>query len=252
MTDVNKQIDKLMKLADDLTITAPHMREKALTEIRTKLKAALMQGEPVAQIPDDFWTHKESWRAALVKAQTAEVTESDKLYWQHELRAFDQAYQELENTQFTVPPTPVQSEPNPYWSDAKAICNLPAKYKLSEDGLSVTDTSTNLTWMQKGSGSLMTEEETHKFVEAQNKAAFAGFTDWRLPTVHELFSLVDTSKHNPAINPVFNCESRPYWTASQYPLLPAYAWFVHFSYGGIGAGDKTYDGYFVRLVRSKQ
>lgn len=125
------------------------------------------------------------------------------------------------------------------------------KYKLSEDGLSVTDTSTNLTWMQKGSESLMAEEEAHKFIEAQNKAAFAGFTDWRLPTVHELFSLVDTSKHNPAINPVFNCESRCYWTASQYAPYPAYAWIVNFNYGYTGA-DYKHGNYFVRLVRSKQ
>lgn len=51
-------------------------------------------------IPDDFFTHKHSWRAALEFARdnSAFKTEDsdDRAYWEHELRAFDRAYAELE------------------------------------------------------------------------------------------------------------------------------------------------------------
>lgn len=45
-------------------------------------------------LPDDFHTHKLSWRSAIdTLRKTAQ--DPDKGYWAHELRAFDRAYEEL-------------------------------------------------------------------------------------------------------------------------------------------------------------
>ena len=47
-------------------------------------------------VPDDFFSHKDAWRNAIVHAVDSTVVPEDKSYWQHELNAFDRAYKELE------------------------------------------------------------------------------------------------------------------------------------------------------------
>ena len=60
-------------------------------------------------LPDDFISHKDSWRSALVIAQEhAEQNGTDmddKAYWAHEMAAFDRAYSELKAG---ASPQPVQ------------------------------------------------------------------------------------------------------------------------------------------------
>jgi hypothetical protein len=49
-------------------------------------------------IPNNFRTHKESWREAIYAALNAaqgEGNSEDARYWEHELRAFDRAHEEL-------------------------------------------------------------------------------------------------------------------------------------------------------------
>lgn len=52
------------------------------------------------EFPKDFYTHQQSWRNALVIAEANGKVElpdvDEKSYWQHELKAFDRAYRELE------------------------------------------------------------------------------------------------------------------------------------------------------------
>lgn len=53
--------------------------------------------EELAKIPEDFFTHKLSWRNALeTLASLSNLSEDDRLYWSHELNAFDKAYEELQ------------------------------------------------------------------------------------------------------------------------------------------------------------
>lgn len=51
------------------------------------------------RIPEDFLSHQDSWRNALIKARDtappATVDSDDAGYWAHELRAYDRAYAEL-------------------------------------------------------------------------------------------------------------------------------------------------------------
>ena len=93
----------------------------------------------------------------------------------------------------------------------------------------------------------------HKDAEAYCAALrTAGHADWRLPTIQELLSLVDYTRHDPAIDTdkFPDTQSNWYWSSSPDASSPAdYAWFVYFNYGAAACGDR--DGTaFVRAVRS--
>ena len=71
----------------------------------------------------------------------------------------------------------------------------------------ITDTATGLMWMQNDNGTGVLWEAALNYAE---NFSFAGFTDWRLPDVKELQSIIDYTRspsttNSAAINPIFNC-----------------------------------------------
>ena len=85
-------------------------------------------------------------------------------------------------------------------------------------------------------------------------STFAGHSDWRLPNVKELQSIVESCGYNPAINQtVFPATPAAFswWSASSYGPNPASAWSVNFNGGNVFANDRSI-GLFVRLVRGGQ
>jgi hypothetical protein len=81
---------------------------------------------------------------------------------------------------------------------------------------------------------------------------WGGVTDWRLPTVEELFLICDRSKHDPAIDTDFfpGTKSDWYWTGTPAAWNPASAaWVVSLGYGFAYYYGRANDA-FVRAVRS--
>ncbi len=122
----------------------------------------------------------------------------------------------------------------------------------------VTDHSTGLTW-QKGTADTNNDGsitagiypagDKKKWLDALSwceTSTFAGYSDWRLPNVRELFSLVDTTTYNPSIHYTFQCEVDSYWSATGKGN--SYAWVVNFNSGNTyGLGKNNYS--FIRCVR---
>ena len=122
---------------------------------------------------------------------------------------------------------------------------LPQKpARFIDNGDTVTDTKTGLMWSKLGTDKTYTWDEA---VELCMK--ITGHNDWRLPTIEELFSIVDYSRYNPAIDTVFKCEPSVYWSSTTYAYRPSYAWIVLFYGGYVYYEYKTYD-YYVRAVRN--
>lgn len=75
----------------------------------------------------------------------------------------------------------------------------------------VTDLSTGLVWEKTGSSENMTWEAALAWCLGRNTA---GRSDWRLPDIRELESLLDDSRYSPSIAPVFTASSTYYWSST--------------------------------------
>jgi len=102
------------------------------------------------------------------------------------------------------------------------------------------------------------------FLKQLNDAAFAGHTDWRLPTSAgftgyptgedpELESILEAQYLNCTSSPcidtlVFGPTAADYYWSSTWASLPNFAVNVHFGNGRVGSANKDSWGY-VRAVR---
>ena len=149
-------------------------------------------------------------------------------------------------------------------SETAVPSTTPAGRFLVHGNGTVTDTATGLMWAQCAeglSGSACTDGAAAQFtwVDALSRArdsTHAGYTDWRLPTVKELSSIVEERCWGPAINlAVFPNTPRSsyFWSASPNSRSSYHAWVVWFLWGT--ADDHSFTRYEdnpVRLVRSGQ
>jgi len=127
----------------------------------------------------------------------------------------------------------------------------------------VTDTSTGLMWQKDtardGQGSIVsiTWQEALSYCES---LSLAEHTDWRLPSIKELRSIVDYCMYAPSIAPVFNeTFASEYWSSTTDASISDAAWAINF-YSGNGLYGYTYKSlnydyvryYYVRAVRGGQ
>jgi len=90
-----------------------------------------------------------------------------------------------------------------------------------------------------------------KAVQACKDCRVGGYDDWELPSRVRLLTLVDDTRHDPAIDKsVFpSCKSEWYWTSTPCAWSPSgFAWFVSFDFGNSGYDDRDFS-YRVRAVR---
>jgi hypothetical protein len=112
----------------------------------------------------------------------------------------------------------------------------------------VTNIKTGLVWQDDASVKSVkkTWSGAKRYCKNLN---FAGYSDWFLPTISQLESLVDTKRYNPAIQKGFkNNISSFYWSSSPDISGSIYAWNMNFKYGGSYYGNKTRN-YYVRCAR---
>lgn len=137
-------------------------------------------------------------------------------------------------------------------------------FELHADG-TATHHPTGLMWMrctvgQSWDGKAMAcagSATTHPWQDALkqavdiNSSGFAGYTDWRVPDLAELATIVEAHCWEPAINTVVfpATPAHSFWTAVPYDDGLGIARGIHFGYGRMHTGFKHY-AYSVRLVRA--
>ncbi|HEX9653116.1 MAG TPA: DUF1566 domain-containing protein, partial [bacterium] len=123
--------------------------------------------------------------------------------------------------------------------------------KQGEEKL-ILDHSTALTWQQFGSPNYLTYADWGKHISDLNDKNFAGYNDWRLPTLEEAMSLMEPEKIGDLhLDPVFDRKQSLIWTSDKESA--GTAWVVVFS-GGLCFNDSVNDliGSYVRAVRGGQ
>jgi len=109
----------------------------------------------------------------------------------------------------------------------------------------ISDTKNRLMWQKEGSQERLNYAGAENFVAELNKEQYP---DWRIPTREELESILDLTKHDPAIDPIFKCESAGYWSSTPYAVSTANVWLVGFVNGYVDVNGR-YHAYYVRPVR---
>ena len=107
----------------------------------------------------------------------------------------------------------------------------------------------NLMWHRATSADRLNFKDAESYCKALTTG---GHTDWRLPTIQELLSLVDYTRHDPAIDVAQfpDTKSNWYWSSSPDASAPAdCAWIVTFLHGNSYYGPRDNTA-FVRAVRS--
>ncbi|WP_169697697.1 DUF1566 domain-containing protein [Methylophaga nitratireducenticrescens] len=158
---------------------------------------------------------------------------------------------------------------------------------VSNEGL-VVDRDNNVMWMRcsigqtwngntcTGTAASLTKQEAENVVQAQT---YGGYSDWRLPTVDELESLIycsngidarrydlnlgceDKVNQSSYLIPtyshdVFPAEQYPeynnYWSTSESKTSPGYTLMIEFNEGRVNMHDKSWAKRSVRLIRSSK
>ncbi len=144
------------------------------------------------------------------------------------------------------------------------------RFEINEAEGVVLDRSTGLMWQQCevglnynsnnktciGSTQKLTWQQS--LLEA-NDNSHAGFTDWHVPNIKELASIIDHSCASPALpqleigvllfsNELISGEEGDYWSSTTVTLEPEYAWTFQVSDGKNRYLKKTQTGR-LRLVR---
>jgi uncharacterized protein DUF1566/Big-like domain-containing protein len=131
--------------------------------------------------------------------------------------------------------------------DSDYTINAPS-YTDNSNG-TVTDNVTGLIWQQSDDDSTRTWSAAGTYCDG---LTLGGNSDWRLPTVKELVSILDLGIYSPSINAVFTgTNSSSYWSSTTYASDTSYAWLVFFDDGGVSYRVKT-SSYYVRCVRGGQ
>ncbi|HIJ90998.1 MAG: DUF1566 domain-containing protein [Desulfobulbaceae bacterium] len=117
------------------------------------------------------------------------------------------------------------------------------------DGLTVTDQATGIVW-QRGGCDLTTIRNVQKYVEELNGRCFAGFADWRLPTMEEAFSLMAPRVNEKGVHlhPCFSKEQPFIFLADQ--RKPGGYWFMDFKQATAFWASGSIPGGFGRVCRS--
>ena len=149
-------------------------------------------------------------------------------------------------------------------------------YTDNGDG-TITDNNTGLMWEKKSNDRSIHNQDLVYFwddafavhIAQLNATAFAGHTDWRLPNVKELQSIVNYERSGRAVSPAFDtgcfaasctvltcsCTSGTYWTSTVLApgtIFEYQPWAVDFGFGTVKFYDgesPTGDKFHVRAVR---
>ncbi|MCR4289569.1 MAG: PEGA domain-containing protein, partial [Candidatus Scalindua sp.] len=125
------------------------------------------------------------------------------------------------------------------------------RYELKPigDGEVIIDHTTELMWHQSGSSEYFNLRKANKWLKKANKISYAGFNDWRLPTLEEASTLLESgTRSGKFIHSVFDDKQWGTWTGDKSDK--GQGWIVTYVNGTISQVHVGTPATFVRPVRS--
>lgn len=134
------------------------------------------------------------------------------------------------------------------WANPNGI-GIRYDFQTENNGKTILDNFTGLMWQQGGSLKALDYEKARRYIRLLNKDQFAGYSDWRLPTLEEAMSLMEPEPKsgNLYIDPLFDKTQSGIWTGDLHSA--SLAWVVDFYYGYCGHYGVDANLCFVRAVR---
>jgi hypothetical protein len=129
-----------------------------------------------------------------------------------------------------------------FGQDAQHQGNQPS-YRVSRDGLTVQDLVTGLTWQQSpdtngdgvfGVDDKLSYTELQAYVDALNAEQFGGYSDWRVPSIKELYSLMDFRGVDPSVDGLDTTGLTPFIDSGVFD----------FAYGFTDVGERVIDSQY--------
>ncbi len=124
------------------------------------------------------------------------------------------------------------------------------RFQLQENsGMPViVDSKTCLMWQQSGTPQYCNWLEAVTYVDKLNREQHAGFSDWRLPAIDELKTLLEKDRHHDNrmyIQPIFDTLQQTCWSSEKNKSDIQFVDFHEGAWGSKNQGDTN----FVRAVR---
>ena len=132
------------------------------------------------------------------------------------------------------------------------------EYIDNGDG-TITDLATGLMWQQSGSDGL-NYDYAKSYIKNLNRSGFAGYSDWRMPTIPELLSLLEPTRNdgNLSIDPIFSYDYEYFcfWSCDSVGSGAAWIFSISGPFRTTGMGNihwsPHYNKHIVIAVRSGQ
>lgn len=139
------------------------------------------------------------------------------------------------------------------WNFFEAECNpeggFANDFADTGDGLTVVDRKTNLMW-QRGGLDITSIRSMLRNIEKLNQEGFAGFHDWRMPSMEEAMSIMASEQNEKGMY-LATCFSKeqPFVFVGK-KRKPGGYWFVDYKQGRAFWSSGTIPGGFARLCRT--
>ena len=133
------------------------------------------------------------------------------------------------------------------WNPSRTFANKYETKTINGDKV-IVDNAAGLMWHPGGCDKGIEFTQAREWINTLNTNGYAGFKDWRMPTLEEAASLVESSKKNGNlyIDPGFSAAQTNTWTGDLSSSNAA--WIVFFDMGRVNR-DYFYNYFFVRPVR---
>ncbi len=243
--DTQKKVSEAVDAANkanlpkrDDAFAKAELRKKEADAAKTEAEAKAIE----LKAKGEFEKNMADAKARLLEAQSKIAQEGGMVFYnkadlqnlqancQEKLEQSGEVQNNIESETVNIPENYLSEAEAGLDKDNKPLEYIDNKYELQDNV--VHDKATGLTWQQSGSDHSMAFGGVNKYIADLNQVKYAGYSDWRLPTLAEAKSLLDPNKNktnNLFINHIFDSKQVWIWTSDSYSA--SREWVVYFYNG---------------------